>query len=186
MDIRMPVMDGYEATQQIRAKERQQEAQRLNPPSGEFSSSSHPPVPTSYHSATVIIALTASAFEEERDRFLTAGCDDFVLKPFRGELIFEKISQHLGVCYLYEHRDSTFSSQSVVPQPPLTPEALAVMPADWIAQLHQAARSLDAELMHKLIAQIPESNHLLAIALTDLIDDFRFDRIMELTQPTAP
>ncbi|AFZ18611.1 PAS domain S-box protein [Allocoleopsis franciscana] len=176
MDIRMPVMDGYEATQQIRARERQQAAQGLNHLCGELSFS---------YWATVIIAITASAFEEERERFLTAGCDDFVLKPFRAEIIFEKISQHLGVCYLYEHRDSTFSSQSVVPQPPLTPEALAVMPADWIVQLHQAARSLDAELMYKLIAQIPESHHSLAIALTDLIDDFRFDRMMELTQPTA-
>lgn len=172
MDIRMPVMDGYEATRRIRAKERQQEAQTLNRLSGELSSS---------HWATVIIALTASVFEEEREQFLTAGCDDFVLKPFREEMIFEKIAQHLGVCYVYNDRSPSSSSQLVTSYLPLTPEKLAVMPVDWIAQLHQAARSLDAELMNQLIAQIPESHHSLAIALTDLIDDFRFDRIMELT-----
>lgn len=174
MDIRMPVMDGYEATQRIRAKERQQEAHS----SGDLNTSSPSP--------TVIIALTASAFEEERERFLTAGCNDFVLKPFRAEMVFEKMAQHLGVCYVYEERSPSSSSQPVASHLPLTPEKLAVMPVDWIAQLHQAARSLDAERMNRLIEQIPESDHPLAIALTDLIDDFRFDRIMELTQPAAP
>ncbi|HEY9610646.1 PAS domain S-box protein [Allocoleopsis sp.] len=168
MDIRMPVMDGYEATQQIRAQE------------------SHLTAPASSNSATVIIAVTASAFEEERDRFFAAGCDDFVLKPFREEIIFEKVAQHLGVCYLYGDRTSTYSSQPVASYLQVTPELLAVMSADWIAQLHQAARSLDAELMNRLIEQIPESYHPLAITLTDLINDFRFDRIMELTQTAAP
>jgi len=168
MDIRMPVMDGYEATQQIRAQE------------------SLLRTPWSSNSPTVIIAVTASAFEEERDRFLASGCDDFVLKPFREEIIFEKVAQHLGVCYLYEDRTSTYSSQPVASYLQVTPEQLAVMPADWITRLHQAARSLDAELMNRLIKQIPESNYSLAIALSDLINNFRFDRIMELTQTAAP
>jgi len=134
----------------------------------------------------VIIAVTASAFEEERDRFLASGCDDFVLKPFREEIIFEKVAQHLGVCYLYEDRTSTYPSQPVASYLQVTPEQLAVMPADWIARLHQAARSLDAELMNRIIKQIPESNYSLAIVLSDLINNFRFDRIMELTQTAAP
>ena len=49
----------------------------------------------------VIIALTASAFEEDRNKILAAGCDDIVNKPFRKEVIFEKMAQYLGVRYLY-------------------------------------------------------------------------------------
>lgn len=60
MDMRMPVMDGYEATRQIKSHLKGQ--------------------------ATVIIALTASALEEERTIILSAGCDDFVRKPFRFSL----------------------------------------------------------------------------------------------------
>ena len=62
MDMRMPIMDGYEATRQIKAH-----------PSGK---------------KPIIIALTATAFEEERGKILDVGCDDFVRKPFKEEDIF--------------------------------------------------------------------------------------------------
>jgi CheY-like chemotaxis protein len=57
MDIRMPIMDGYEATRRIKE------------------------MPTG--AETVIVALTASAFEENRLEALEQGCDDFVCKLFR-------------------------------------------------------------------------------------------------------
>ena len=76
MDMRMPVMDGYEATKVIK-----------NYPEGE---------------ATEIIALTASAFEEERSLILSAGCDDFLCKPFYASELLEKIAEYLGVNYVYE------------------------------------------------------------------------------------
>lgn len=75
MDIRMPIMDGYEATHYIKAL-----------PQGHV---------------TTVIALTASAFEEQRQQILSAGCDDFVRKPFRVAEVLEKLAKHLGVRYLY-------------------------------------------------------------------------------------
>ena len=71
----MPVLDGREATKRIRT---------ATPPGGR---------------RTVIIALTASAFEEERETVLAAGCDDFVTKPFEEHVIFEKMALHLGIRY---------------------------------------------------------------------------------------
>ncbi|MEO1465733.1 MAG: hypothetical protein AAFR89_05815, partial [Cyanobacteria bacterium J06633_1] len=50
---------------------------------------------------TKILALTASAFEEEKAIILSAGCDDFVRKPFKEEVLFDKMTEHLGVQYLY-------------------------------------------------------------------------------------
>jgi CheY-like chemotaxis protein len=76
MDMRMPVMDGYEATKQIKA--------------------------TTKGQATAIIALTASILEEERAVVLSAGCDDFLRKPFRESDIFEAMHKHIGVRYIYD------------------------------------------------------------------------------------
>ncbi len=58
MDCQMPVMSGFEATERIRAWEREQGSARLP-----------------------IVALTAGAFEGDRDHCLRAGMDDFVTKP---------------------------------------------------------------------------------------------------------
>jgi CheY-like chemotaxis protein len=76
MDMRMPVMNGYEATQVIKSHLQGQ--------------------------ATIIIALTASTLEEERAVVLSAGCDDFVRKPFAEAIIFETMAKYLGVRYRYE------------------------------------------------------------------------------------
>ena len=76
MDMRMPTMDGCEATRRIKAS-----------PGGE---------------ETAVLALTASTFGNERKRALAAGCREFVRKPFRESEIFEAMARQLGVRYLYE------------------------------------------------------------------------------------
>ncbi len=161
MDMRMPVMDGYEATKQIKAHLKGQ--------------------------ATVIIALTASAFDEERSVILSAGCNDFVCKPFKEEEIFEKMAQHLGVRYVYldRHQSSVGSSQieEATESYVLKAESLNVMPPEWIAQLHQAALCTDEKLIFSLLEQIPQESAFLANALTDLVNNFRIDRVIALTQP---
>ena len=86
MDMRMPVMDGYEATQRIKE--------------------------TTEGQKTKILALTASAFEEEKAIILSAGCDDFVRKPFKEEVLFDKMTEHLGVQYLYAESNQTKSDRS--------------------------------------------------------------------------
>ena len=161
MDMRMPVIDGYEATKQIKAQLKGQ--------------------------ATAIIALTASAFEEERCIVLSAGCDDFVRKPFQEEVLFEKMAQYLGVRYVYQEQRPAISiwskdSQAKTELNTSLQEALVAMPDSWVAQLHKAATQADDELIFQLIEQIPESNTPLVNALTDLVNNLRFDKIIDLTQ----
>ncbi|MGK7876493.1 MAG: AAA family ATPase [Xenococcaceae cyanobacterium] len=156
MDMRMPVMDGYEATKHIKA--------------------------TAKGQATVIIALTASIFEEERAVILSAGCDDFVHKPFREQIIFDKMAQHLGVRYIYEEQVQSTQSQSA-PQGALTRETLAVMPREWVLNLHQAALEADIELVGQLIEEIPASQISLAQTFTDWANKFQFERMIDLTEP---
>jgi signal transduction histidine kinase/FixJ family two-component response regulator len=155
MDMRMPVMNGYETTQQIKSHIQGQ--------------------------ATVIIALTASTLEEEKAVVLAAGCDDFVRKPFREEIIFEKMAQYLGVRYLYAEiaPEDNLESKSVER---LSASALAIMSAQWLRDLVEAATLTDGQLISQLLLQIPESHQALAKAIQAEVDNFDFDRLMSLAQ----
>jgi CheY-like chemotaxis protein len=74
MDIQMPVMDGYTATERIRALEAERaDAQR-----------------------TPIIAMTANAFAEDVDRCLKAGMNDHIAKPVSVQELLQKTAQYLG------------------------------------------------------------------------------------------
>jgi PAS domain S-box-containing protein len=153
MDMRMPVMDGYEATKQIKT--------------------------TTQGQATAIVALTASVLEEERAVILSAGCDDFMRKPFREEDIFAAMGKHLGVRYIYEDpikasvADTGESSYDV-----LTPEAMASLAPDWIAIFKQRILSVDMEAIACSIEQIRTVNPSLADTLQDCINNFEYDRIL--------
>lgn len=159
MDMQMPVMDGIEATRRIKAL----------PQVG----------------STVVIALTASAFEEQRQEILSAGCDDFVRKPFAKAEILAKLTQHLGVRYRYRERSpsaslSSTSRQRRIRTPLATHPTLNSMPSDWIEQLRYSAAQGSDVLVLELIRQIPEHNSQLASHLTELVENFHFDQIMEL------
>ncbi len=56
------------------------------------------------------------------------------------------------------------------------------MPVDWLQKLHAAAAQGSDTMLLRLIAQIPPQHVLLAQTLTQLVNQFRFDQIMELTQ----
>ncbi len=152
MDIRMPGLDGLEATRQIKAFQ--------NPP--------------------VILALSANAFEEDKVLSLEAGCDDFVSKPFQENVILEKISKYLGVDYVYaESKPRQKTSR--------TPGKFAVgdlevMPSPWVQELFETSLTLDEQNMVRLFEKIPAEHHALRVKLEDLVQNFRFDKIMSLSQ----
>ncbi len=154
MDMRMPVMDGYEATSMIRSL-----------PNG---------------NEPVIIALTASAFEENRVMSLEAGAYDFVRKPFRNEEIFEKIAKHLDVRFIYEEESAA------EPQAPasehLSAADLAGLPSELVNALHQAAMQADSELVMQVVIEISSHNAQLANTLAHLVDNFRFDLLLAASQ----
>jgi PAS domain S-box-containing protein len=181
MDMRMPVMNGYEATRQIREWEikRWQETAHTC-----FSSLQNSKSQISCP-RTIIIALTASAFEEQRSSILAAGCDDLIRKPFREEVIFNKMSQYLKVNYIYGETSEDFlKGQEAITYEfkELKPQSLFIMPEEWRTALYQAAVQVDAELIFQLIEQIPESYSALAEGLADLVDRFCFDEIIDLAQ----
>jgi signal transduction histidine kinase/CheY-like chemotaxis protein/streptogramin lyase len=157
MDIHMPALDGYEATRRIRDAEGQDR--------------------------TPIIALSASAFETDKDKAIATGCDDFLHKPYNETEILDKMAEHLNLCYVYEDL-APLSEQhhavqsSVAP----TPVDLKALPADWITDLHHAATVGEAKQVFELIEQIEAQHAPLAGALAQWVHEFRFDKIVTLTK----
>lgn len=149
MDIRMPVMDGYEATRVIR------------------SIAGGDKIP--------IVALTASVFEENRSDALDAGCDDLIRKPIEENELLESIRKLLGLRYQYTE------STPVESHEPMSVKAdLSALPAKIITELTQAASMLNEKavvtIVKRLRAEYPEE----AAVIMELIDGYRFDRILEL------
>ncbi len=151
-------MDGYEATQRIKGTIKGQ--------------------------ATAVIALTASTLEEERAVILSAGCDDFVRKPFREADIFETIEKHLGLSYIYDAPTNSSLEQSHNANT-LTASALATIPLELLTHLKQAATRIDMDTIDRLIDEIRCHHTLLADRLALLAADFKYDEILAFLQQTS-
>ncbi len=180
MDLRMPVMDGYEATREIRAriKLKQEDVPNtvemniLNP---EF------PIPK-------IIALTASTIEERRSFALLVGCDDFIHKPFRKVDIFDTLSKHLGVEYIYSSTGSSGSGFSEIGERNSLSDAISnlalasrtQLPAEWIDNMRQVIRSADFDLIAKTIEEIRRDHPEFTDILHGHLDDFNYNKILNL------
>ena len=141
-------MDGYEAARQIRA------------------------LPGS--DAVKIVALTASAFEENWAAIIAAGCDDLVRKALEEERMFAVIGELLGLRYRY--------AEAVAPAQAATELDLSVLPAEMQQKLKAAAEALDVDEIKTLVAQIGTAHPPLAAALETLVQAYRFDRIAELCE----
>ncbi|BAY14989.1 multi-sensor hybrid histidine kinase [Anabaenopsis circularis NIES-21] len=166
MDMRMPVMDGYAATKVIKTRNEAAVFSHVHP---------------------IIIAITAHAFEEQRQAIISAGCDDLINKPFREEEIFTKIRKYLDVKYIYQEENQQIIN-TIQPnyQPQIIHEDLlswlSQMPDKWLANLHNAAAQCSDDLILELMSDIPIKNIIFQQYLTDLAHNFQFEKIMNLTK----
>lgn len=189
MDMQMPVMDGYEATKEIRAKEQEKIITSTVNRAEELQTCNSPLL----FNKTVIFALTASAFEEQAKIFLSAGCDNFIRKPFQSEFLLEQISLYLGAQYEYEDEsevaNETLKEQVEQPETILSENTwlnlLSEMPSEWISQIYDAACECSDDSVLESIAKIPPEKAELANALIDLVDNFQFGKIIQLTEKIA-
>ncbi len=166
MDIRMPILDGYEATKQIRAMEE-----------GESS---------------IIIALTAQASQSDRTLALTAGCNDYISKPFREQTLFLKMAQYLGLKYVYEEEEkrdwekkidgspSSLSSVTSNITDSFDPTLLATLPKVLLAELEDAAVCGNDGAIAEITANFPPELTQLATRLTELSNQYQFEQILHL------
>lgn len=100
MDVQMPVMDGYDATRLIR-KDPIEEVRKI-----------------------LVIAMTASAIQGDREKCLQAGMNDYLAKPVRSDVLKKKLET-----YIQPQPERKLSEASVISQPTGTnttsPPALA-------------------------------------------------------------
>ena len=151
MDFRMPVMDGHEAIRRIRAMA-----------GGED---------------TKIIAVTASAMDENRQELMGIGADDFISKPFREAELFQKIHAHVGVEYVYAE-DPTAAAQEEAAE--LTPESLAGWPQDLIDPMREAVITADLDQLLARIQEVEARDPRIAQGLRRLAEGFQYQKLLDL------
>ena len=166
MDIRMPVLDGYGAARAIRDLENNISASPIAIP------------------PTIILALTASAFQEQKQHILAAGCDDVIIKPLQSEILLNKIAEYLKVEYIYQHypmevidRHDSDTKEANLAQLQVL---LSRQTPAWLGQLQQAAAQGNDDLIVQLVQQVSPEQEQLAIALNDLARNFQFEKIIEI------
>jgi len=165
MDLRMPILDGLEATRLIKAD-----------PQGQN---------------TVVIALTASAFADQRQTFFNVGCDDFIRKPFQQQELFEKISHHLGVQYLYASVTDDLQANPIRKEksPQLSKSSLqaglAQMSEEWRQKLRRSALEGNDAGIFYLLEEMSSEQADLKNAIAQIALNFDFDQILLLQTPEA-
>jgi signal transduction histidine kinase/CheY-like chemotaxis protein/HAMP domain-containing protein len=148
MDIRMPVMDGLEATGRIRQL-----------PGG---------------TETVIIALSASALDEDRRVVIESGADDFLSKPCQENELLESMGARLNLSYLYD------TGATLAPDPQSAPTQ--ELPPELVEDLQLAIRNGEKDRLDQLIERAGKLDVGLARTLKDLADKYDYDALSYLLE----
>ncbi len=150
MDLRMPVMDGVEATRRIRASEGGHEVK--------------------------IAAVTASGYVSERSEILAGGMDDYVRKPYRPAEIFECMARHIGVRYQVSDGVAKSVSERVGE---LKAEDLSALPDKLRKELRDALIMLNPAPISTAIEGISQENPALGLILAGYADVYSYTEIFD-------
>ena len=151
MDMRMPVMDGLEATRKIKAA-----------PQG---------------TKTIVVALTASSLEEEYQKIMASGCDEFVRKPFKDAVIFETLAKLLNLTYVYADLEENMVSAAL---PALAAEDLLGIPVELLQKLRSDAKIGHISGLEKTVEEITRYNQLVASSLLKMTQRYDYQGILAL------
>ena len=170
MDIRMPEIDGYEATKMIRKLEKQRDncfrtMQSIRKLEQE-------------NEKTTIIAITATAFEEDRAIAMSKGCDGFLRKPFQEEDIFKLLTRHLGVRFVYEEKPK----KETIEINTLKSKVKNTLSDKLRKELAQATSNYDIVEMNRIIDIIQEHDKSIGDSLKKLANNFAYDDILRLLE----
>ncbi len=152
MDLRMPEMDGFEAIRRVRALPLQ-------------------PGPR-------VLAISASAFDEDQRRALDCGADGFIGKPFRHDDLLRRLGQLLGVAFESAQERSPIDRRRT-PRPPAPdlPE-LERLPVELRERLRQAAIEGNASGLREAVEELARVAPELAAALGRYTDRYDYDSVL--------
>jgi len=149
MDLVMPVMDGSEATRILRRKYPKE--------------------------SLAIIGITASAFETEKQRFLGAGINAYIAKPFREQQLYDLLAHHAGV--LFETEDAAGTTDM---RQDAEPPTLARMSSEWRAAFQQALARKNITRIRKLGEEAKERDPVLSAWLLERAGLYDLDSLIKL------
>jgi signal transduction histidine kinase/CheY-like chemotaxis protein len=155
MDVHMPVMDGLEATRRIKADPRGKE--------------------------TVIVALTASAMDDDRLGASQWGADDFLSKPCREDELLDKIHKLLHIVFEYEKTNDPDHQPGGNRTSP-SAERLKKISRELVEELRGATVSGNKRFLDKLILRVREIDSDSAQALQELADKYEYDALTQLLE----
>ena len=152
MDMRMPVLDGYEAVRRLRATEPGR--------------------------AVRIVAVTASAFEEDAQRILATGVDAYLRKPFRPEELLEVLGRLLAITYVVA--PSTIAEGGTpmpLPSAVSPPPGLRALAPSLIEDLRRSIEDGDVQRLTALIGHVSRVSPRVGHALRQRADQYDYDRL---------
>lgn len=150
MDMFMPDMDGIEATKTIKAL----------PECGDV----------------IIIAVTASVLEEEKQIVLKAGVDAFIRKPFRESELYNVIKEFLHVEYTYEEQPDESEQETTS----LPDGALSILPDTLFSELKKLVLLGDMQMLLERITDIEQYDATIARTVKQLVKQFDFKSLTNL------
>ncbi|HLK68929.1 MAG TPA: response regulator [Bryobacteraceae bacterium] len=155
MDLRMSVMDGFEATRRI----------RLHSGGGD----------------TSIIAVTASAMEMDRHKALESGVSGFLSKPVHENELLALLKKHLGLEYSYLEEEQTGEGVTGRERASAT-GALEEVDSALLAALRQAVQNGEKDNLDELIRRVEEQHGRCAQVLRGLADNYEYDALTHLLE----
>jgi PAS domain S-box-containing protein len=153
MDLRMPIMDGYEAAKKIRDSEK----------------GKHTP----------IIALTASAFQEESENTNLIGFDGHIRKPFREYELFNTIGKLLGIDYIYDQESENSQEQYFSDEGDIL-NSIKNLPENLIVKMSDALSAADIDRLVELINSIDPKNENLIQKLLSYTSNFDYNYLHKI------
>lgn len=154
MDMEMPVMNGMEAMQMIK-----------NDPKGR---------------KTVVIAVTASAFQDDRERILKAGADGYLSKPFKENDLYETIGELCGVKYRYA--DNPTGVSATVKDEGAGEEIITGLPPELTADILQAAGNADYFRLLELAATVSKQNPVAGERIKATAARYDYQKIVDMVK----
>jgi len=153
MDLRMPGTDGLEAIRRLRAID----SQRRVP----------------------IIAVSASAFEDDRRQALSAGASDFLGKPFRESNLLEKLRAGLDIEYVYLEGTPHEAAESGGPGDAPVGSGRLLLPAKTVEQLRQAAGSAEYGRIIEILDAVARTAPEAATVLREIVERFDYPGLLD-------
>jgi two-component system sensor histidine kinase/response regulator len=131
---------------------------------------------------TVILALTAAVFQEDRIAAVQAGASDLLGKPLKEELLFEKIREYLGVDFVYEDEPGPHA-QAATSTAAGRREAVAALPIELRSALSEAILDGDSERIDSLVSEAASHNPAAAAYMRKLAEQYDYETLSDLVKP---